>query len=67
MQKLSILTLGLLAALACMTVFICLSGAFTSRDTEYGSGTAVFCYIDGAASLRHAARAHLSGTARSLT
>ena len=46
MQKLSILTLCLLAALACMTMFICLSGAFTSRDTEYGSGTAVFCYID---------------------
>jgi len=42
MHKLPVLTLCLLAALSVMTVFICLSGAFTSRDTEYGSGKAVF-------------------------
>lgn len=47
MQKLSILAICLLVLLACMTAFICLSGAFTLRDTEYGSGTAAFCYIEG--------------------
>jgi hypothetical protein len=46
MQKLPVLTLCLLAVLACITVFICLSDVFTPRDTEYGSGTAVFCFID---------------------
>ncbi|MGO4326037.1 hypothetical protein AB4Z48_14395 [Cupriavidus sp. 2TAF22] len=45
MQKLSLLTLCLLAVLAGMTMFICLSGAFTVRDTEYGSGTAILCYF----------------------
>lgn len=42
MHKLPIVTLCLLAALSFMTVFICLSGAMTPRDTEYGSGKAVF-------------------------
>ncbi|SCU85767.1 putative lipid-like peptide transmembrane protein [Cupriavidus necator] len=42
MHKLPVVTLCLVAALAVMTVFICLSGAFTPRDTEYGSGKAVF-------------------------
>jgi hypothetical protein len=42
MHKLPVVTLCLLAALAVMTAFICLSGAFTPRDTEYGSGKAVF-------------------------
>ena len=41
-HKLPVVTLCLVAALAVMTVFICLSGAFTPRDTEYGSGKAVF-------------------------
>ncbi|WP_420991650.1 hypothetical protein ACKI2N_025815 [Cupriavidus sp. 30B13] len=41
MQKLPVLTLCLLAALAGMTAFICLSGALTLHDTEYGSGTAI--------------------------
>ncbi len=48
MPKLSILAICLLAALAAMTTFICLSEAVTSRDTEYGVGTALFCYIDEA-------------------
>jgi len=39
---LTFLTFVLLAALATMTVFICLSGVLTPRDTEYGSGKAVF-------------------------
>nr|WP_198046693.1 hypothetical protein [Cupriavidus taiwanensis] len=42
MHKLPVVTLCLVAALAVMTGFICLSGAFTPRDTEYGSGKAVF-------------------------
>ena len=42
MHKLPVVTLCLLAALSVMTVFICLSGALTPRDTEYGSGKAVF-------------------------
>jgi hypothetical protein len=42
MHKLPVVTLCLVAALAVMTTFICLSGAFTPRDTEYGSGKAVF-------------------------
>ncbi|MGY2486679.1 hypothetical protein [Cupriavidus sp. CP313] len=42
MHKLPVVTLCLVAALAVMTAFICLSGAFTPRDTEYGSGKAVF-------------------------
>lgn len=42
MHKLPVVTLCFVAALAVMTVFICLSGAFTPRDTEYGSGKAVF-------------------------
>jgi hypothetical protein len=42
MHKLPVLTVFLLAALSVMTVFICVSGAFTSRDTEYGSAKAVF-------------------------
>lgn len=39
---LTFLTFVLLAALATMTVFICLSGVLTPRETEYGSGKAVF-------------------------
>ncbi|WP_423196586.1 MULTISPECIES: hypothetical protein [unclassified Cupriavidus] len=42
MHKLPVVTLCLLTALSLMTVFICVSGAFTSRETEYGSGKAVF-------------------------
>ncbi|MEM5428153.1 hypothetical protein [Cupriavidus oxalaticus] len=42
MHKLPVVTLCLVAALAVMTAFICLSGAFAPRDTEYGSGKAVF-------------------------
>jgi hypothetical protein len=42
LHKLPVVTLCLLAALSVMTVFICLSGALTPRDTEYGSGKAVF-------------------------
>lgn len=41
-HKLPVVTIGLVAALTVMTVFICLSEAFTPRDTEYGSGKAVF-------------------------
>ncbi|WP_454733421.1 MULTISPECIES: hypothetical protein [Cupriavidus] len=47
MRRLPLLTLCLLAALAGMTVFICLSGALTLHDTEYGSGTALaHCLVD---------------------
>ena len=42
MHKLPVVTFCLLTALSLMTVFICVSGAFTSRETEYGSGKAVF-------------------------
>ncbi|MDT4813652.1 hypothetical protein D3C72_2410350 [compost metagenome] len=42
MHKLPVVTLCLVAALAVMTAFICLSDAFAPRDTEYGSGKAVF-------------------------
>lgn len=42
MHKLPVLTVCLLAALSVMTAFICLSGALTPRDTEYGSAKAVF-------------------------
>nr|WP_315598080.1 hypothetical protein [uncultured Cupriavidus sp.] len=42
MHKLPVVTLCLLAALTAMTAFICLSEAFAPRDTEYGSGKAVF-------------------------
>lgn len=41
-HKLPVVTIGLVAALTVMTVFICLSDAFAPRDTEYGSGKAVF-------------------------
>lgn len=42
MHKMPVVTFCLIAALALMTVFICVSGAFTPRETEYGSGKAVF-------------------------
>ncbi|PWK37948.1 hypothetical protein C7417_1812 [Cupriavidus plantarum] len=42
MHKMPVVTFCLVAALALMTVFICVSGAFTPRETEYGSGKAVF-------------------------
>jgi hypothetical protein len=42
MHKLPFLTVILLASLAMMTFFICFSGSLTPRDTEYGSGKAVF-------------------------
>jgi len=42
MHKLPVVTLCLIAALSAMTVFICLSEAVGPRDTEYGSGKAVF-------------------------
>ncbi|CAG2152489.1 hypothetical protein D3C87_1360990 [compost metagenome] len=42
MHKLPVVTVCLLAALSVMTLFICASGAFTPRETEYGSGKAVF-------------------------
>ncbi|AST33089.2 hypothetical protein [Ralstonia solanacearum] len=42
MHKLPILTVLLLLTLTAVTTFICLSGAVTPRDTEYGSGKAIF-------------------------
>jgi hypothetical protein len=48
-HKLPVLTLCLIAALACITAFICLSGALTSRDTEYAGVTAWFSDIEEAA------------------
>ncbi|RZT42604.1 hypothetical protein [Cupriavidus agavae] len=42
MHKLPVVTVCLIAALSAMTVFICLSEAVSARDTEYGSGKAVF-------------------------
>lgn len=42
MHKLPVVTLCLIAALSAMTAFICLSEAVAPRDTEYGSGKAVF-------------------------
>lgn len=42
MHKLPVVTLCLIAALSAMTVFICLSDTVAPRDTEYGSGKAVF-------------------------
>jgi hypothetical protein len=42
MSKLPVLTLLVLVGLSILTVFICVSGALTPRDTEYGSGKAVF-------------------------
>jgi hypothetical protein len=42
MHKMPVVTFCLIAVLALMTVFICVSGAFTPRETEYGSGKAVF-------------------------
>ncbi|AOY91118.1 hypothetical protein BKK79_04290 [Cupriavidus sp. USMAA2-4] len=42
MHKLPVIAICLLAALSAMTVFICASGALTPRDTEYGSGKAIF-------------------------
>ena len=45
MHKLPVVTLCLIAALSAMTAFICLSDAVAPRDTEYGSGKAVFCLL----------------------
>jgi hypothetical protein len=42
MHKLPILTFSVVVALSIMTVFICMSGAVSPRETEYGSGRAVF-------------------------
>lgn len=42
LHKLPVVTVCLIAVLSVMTIFICLSGAFTPRETEYGSGKAVF-------------------------
>jgi len=42
MHKLPVIAVCLIAVLSAMTTFICLSGALTPRDTEYGSGKAIF-------------------------
>lgn len=42
MHKLPVVTFCLVAVLSAMTAFICLSEAVAPRDTEYGSGKAVF-------------------------
>lgn len=47
MHKTPILTFFVITLLSLMTVFICASGAFTSRETEYGSGKAVFKHYIG--------------------
>jgi len=47
MHKLPVLMFAIITALSLMTIFICASGAFTPRETEYGSGKAVFKHYIG--------------------
>jgi hypothetical protein len=44
-MKLPVVTFTLLLTLTLATVFVCLSGAVTPRDTEYGSGKAFVKHV----------------------